>query len=309
MPTIREKLAKKTSKLALPKEKTKDHPAQLNNYQEGSFYIIPIEEIKPDPDQPRKYFDKEALNELTESIKRKGVLQPVIIRRDENENIVLVAGERRFRAAKKAGLEQIPAILTTGHPAEISLIENLQRENLKPVEEAEALSQIIQKYNYTQDQLSLAIGKARTTITESLSLNKLPDEIKEECRRADTYPRRLLVEIAKQKTPKAMAALFTQVKKANLKSDQVRQITRKKVSKIQRTPTAIAIDRITYLSHSLAKLNMGTSEESERIQLLTQLQNLKKLIDKLLSWCRRADITLIFPIILARVFNDQLSCY
>lgn len=283
MPSIRKKLAGKKTKLARPKERLEDHPAALDNYTEGSFYIVPIEVVKPNPNQPRKYFNEESLAELTQSIKQNGVLQPVIIRRHPNGNVLLVAGERRFRAAKNAGLEEIPAILTKGNPTEISLIENLQRENLKPIEEAEALARMMDEYDYTQKQLALVIGKARTTITETLSLNKLPDGIKEECRRADTYPRRLLVEVAKQKTPQAMTALFSKTKDSNLKSDQVREITRKKTKRTQRTPAVIALDRALALTTYLGRLDLNTAEENEKIQLKAELQNLKKLIDDFLN--------------------------
>jgi ParB family chromosome partitioning protein len=224
-----------------------------------------------------------ALEELSQSIKQKGVLQPIIIRKDDEDKIWLVAGERRYRAAEKAGLDKIPAILTTGNPAEISLIENIQRENLKPVEEAEALGRMIEEYNYTQEQLALVIGKGRTTITETLSLNKLPEEIKKECRRADNYPRRLLVEIAKLKSSEDMVALFNQAKEGNLKSEEVRKITRKSEKRTVRTPAEIALERVRDLQKSLPKVDLSSSGESEKIQLITELQSLKNLIDSLIA--------------------------
>ena len=151
----------------------------------GGVYEIPLGRIQPNPYQPRKYFDETALSELAESIKANGVIQPIVIRQDKDNELYLVAGERRLKAAQLAGLESIPAILTEGNPIEISLIENLQRENLKPVEEAEALEKMIKEFSYTQEQLASVIGKARSTVTEILSLNKLPEPVKDECRRAD----------------------------------------------------------------------------------------------------------------------------
>jgi ParB family chromosome partitioning protein len=290
MPSVRNKLARKESKLDKRKKKknvgaptSAPHPAVLDNYEEGDFYNVPIHEIKANPDQPRQYFDEESLAELAESIRQKGVLQPVIIRIDEDRSVYLVAGERRLRAAREAGLEQIPAILTKGNPAEIALIENLQRENLKPVEEAEAFAHMIQEYNYTQEQLSTVVGKARTTITETLGLNRLPEEVKEECRRADIYPRRLLVEIAKQKTTKNMVALFNRVKEGNLKSDQVRKIARKPQKRSMRTPAAIVSDRAYQFCQSLEKLDLDTVEETEKLRLVRVLQDMKGLIDKFLD--------------------------
>ena len=283
MTSIRDKLAQKKTKLAAPKEKAETFQDLMGSYQEGSFYNVGIDQINTNPYQPRQYFDSEALDELSQSIKEKGILQPIVIRRDKDGSIFLVAGERRLRAAKQAGLEKIPAILTKGNPIEISLIENLQREDLKPIEEAEALGRMIDEYNYTQEQLALAIGKARTTITETLSLRKLPEEVRDECRRADNYPRRLLVEIAKQKTPEAMAVLLNKVKEGNLKSDQVRDLTRKRTKTAHQTPTAIATERVLKLSRLLAKVDFEMSEKDEKDRLLAELRYLRGVIDTLVG--------------------------
>lgn len=281
--SIRDKLTGKTTKLAEERPRTEDHPAKLHNYKDGDFFSVEVSQIVPNPDQPRKYFDEQALEELTHSIKQNGVLQPVIIRFGQDGKIYLVAGERRYRAAKMAGLEKIPAVFTTGNSAEIALIENLQREDLTPVEESEALARMIEEYNYTQEKLALVVGKARTTITEALSLNKLPDQIKNECRRADNYPRRLLVEVAKQKTLEDMFSLFNQIKNNELKSAQVREITRKRADKPQRTPAAIVLEKTMSLNNNLSKLDVSTIEEQEKTQLLSELHSLKKVIEKILS--------------------------
>ena len=283
MQSIRKKLAGKQSKLATVREKIEDHPADVNGYQDGAFFNVDIEDINPDPDQPRKFFDPDALAELSESIKQKGVLQPVIIRKNEDGKIYLVAGERRFRAAKMAGLDRIPCIMTKGNPMEIALIENLQRENLKPIEEAEALGRMVEEYEYTHEQLAFVIGKSRSTITETLSLTKLPEEIKEECRRADNYPRRLLIEVVKQKTPKAMISLFEKIKEGNLKSTEVRDITRKRNPSLIRSAAAITVEKTQNLNKQLKKIDLEKLEESERGQILLALQDLKLLIEKIIS--------------------------
>jgi len=283
MPSLKDKLAKTKTKLAFQRERLEDHPANLNDYQDGSFCNVEINLIIPDPNQPRKFFNPESLAELSQSIKQKGVLQPIIIRKDDEGKIYLVAGERRYRASKMAELEKIPAILTKGNPMEIAIIENLQRDDLKPIEEAEALNQMVKKYNYTQEQLALVIGKARTTITETLSLNKLPEEIKEECRRADNFSRRLLVEVAKQETPEKMTNLFSRIKENNLNSNQVRNITRKKEKSKQRTPAAIALEKTSVLDHCLAKLDFNSIEETEKFQLIANLERLKNSIEKYIN--------------------------
>lgn len=281
MSNLRDKLAGKTTKLSLPKEQLADHPAS-NNYENGTFVNVEIDIILPDPNQPRKFFDEQSLLELSESLKQKGVLQPVIIRKDEAGKIWLVAGERRFRAAKIAGLSVIPAIMTTGNPAEIALIENLQRENLKPIEEAEALNRMIQELNYTQQQLAQVIGKSQPTVSETLSLVRLPEVIKEEYRRAD-IPRRILLEIAKQKTSEEMIALLKQVKEGNLKSDQVRGITRKPRS-TNRPALSITLEKIRSLANYLGKIDISTeTNQTEKILLLEELQQLKNKIDALIN--------------------------
>lgn len=280
--SIKDKLAGKTSKLSQKRKFMEDHPAAINNYGNGSFYLVDIDQIKPDPNQPRQFFDETALNELAESIRQKGVLQPVIIRKDSEDTIWLVAGERRWRAAQLAGLEKIPAIITTGNPAEISLIENIQRENLKPIEEAEAYALMIQEFGYTQEKLGEVIGKAKSTISETLSLNKLPDDIKEEVRRAE-HPKRLLLEVSKQKTTEAMRAFFEKIKFGNLKSDEVRDISREPRERIRRTPAAITLDKILNLSKTLNFFDMKTATESEKIRLLQELNALKVQLDKILN--------------------------
>lgn len=283
MSTIKDKLATSTSKLVMNRETTEEgHPADMNDHYSGEFFQVNVSDILPNPDQPRQYFDPVKLDELAESIRQKGVLQPIIIRFGENKQIFLVAGERRWRASKMAGIEKIPAILTQDNPAEIALIENLQRENLSPIEESEALGRMIRDYNYTQEKLALVVGKARTTVTETLTLNKLPEEIKEDCRRADNYPRRLLLEIAKQPNEGAMIDLFNKIKEGGLKSDQVRNITRKQ-SRERRAHIEITLSQIGSLIKHLNKINKDTLEEDDREKLNAALFDLRIYIGKITS--------------------------
>lgn len=139
-----------------------------------------IEEIVPNRSQPRKHFDESKLRELAESIKEKGILEPLIVRRVE-QGYELIVGERRWRAAQKAGLKEVPVLVkeVKGPDAlEISLIENLQREDLNPIEEAEAFKHLTEEFNISQTELSTRIGKDRTTIANAIRLLKLPLEVK-----------------------------------------------------------------------------------------------------------------------------------
>ena len=138
-----------------------------------------IEEIRPDRSQPRRHFDEAHIEELAESIRSKGVLLPLIVRRD-SEGYVLVAGERRWRAAQKAGLRELPVMVreVTGKEAfEIALIENIQREDLNPIEEAGAYRRLIEEHGLTQEELAARVGKDRSTVANALRLLRLPEAI------------------------------------------------------------------------------------------------------------------------------------
>jgi ParB family chromosome partitioning protein len=168
-------------------------------FEKGKLYDLNLADVQPDPDQPRKYFDEQALAELKASIEKHGVLQPVLVRQGADGALLLVSGERRYQASKLAGLLTIPAVFTDGEPAEISIIENLLRENLTAIEEAEAIERLRVQHNYQLSDLTAALGKSDSTISEILSLNKLPDEVKNDCRNDPKTARGILVEIAKKK--------------------------------------------------------------------------------------------------------------
>lgn len=140
-----------------------------------------INEIEPNRDQPRKTFDEEALSELADSIAQHGVIQPLLVR-PVSDGYQLVAGERRWRAARLAGLSEVPVVvkeLSDSETMEIALIENLQREDLNPIEEAEGLQLLIDTYGLTQDECAKRVGKSRPAITNSLRLLNLPKELSE----------------------------------------------------------------------------------------------------------------------------------
>ena len=151
--------------------------ADLNveNKKNNGLLLIPIEKIFRDENQPRKEFDKEKIEELAQSIKKNGLIQPLILTKNDNDRYTLVAGERRWRAAQIANLKTLPALLlpTDLDKDEISLIENIQRENLKVTEEAQAYQRLIDKNKYTHDQLSKIVGKSRSHITNLLRILNL----------------------------------------------------------------------------------------------------------------------------------------
>lgn len=181
---------------------------------------VDLARLRENPDQPRKEFDQAALQELADSIARHGLIQPIAVAPDPNEQdgFIVVAGGRRFRAFKLMDRETIPAIITEGNPDEIALIENIQRQDLNPLEEAEALARMMDRHGYTQGELGKVIGKRQNTVSEALSLNSLPQLIEDEYRTSDTsssISKSVLIEIARIDDEADQLALWEQVKGGN----------------------------------------------------------------------------------------------
>ena len=155
---------------------------EIEQGESRNLFYCGIEEIIPNRSQPRKHFDPSRLQELTESIKEKGILEPLIVRRVD-QGYELIVGERRWRAAQKAGLKEVPVLVKeveAREVLEISLIENLQREDLNPIEEAEAFKRLTEEFRVSHEELATRLGKDRTTITNALRLLKLPSEVRTE---------------------------------------------------------------------------------------------------------------------------------
>lgn len=147
----------------------------------GGETIVNITKVEPNREQPRKNFDEDALEELAESIKQFGLLQPILVQ-DRKTYYEIIAGERRWRAAKKAGLKEVPVIiknLSEQEIVEISLIENIQRENLNPIEEAQAYKRLLTEFNLKQDEVAERVAKSRTAVTNSMRLLKLCDDVQQ----------------------------------------------------------------------------------------------------------------------------------
>lgn len=149
---------------------------------EASNSTLPLREIEPDPEQPRKRFDDDALNQLADSITENGLLQPIAVRSKKvGPGYIIIAGERRWRAARLAGLDEVPVIIkdvTDEQAAALALIENLQREDLDPIEVAEGCRQLIDKYGLTQESAAKKLGKSRSAVTNSLRLLALPEDVR-----------------------------------------------------------------------------------------------------------------------------------
>ena len=190
--------------------------------------IVPIDVIDANPNQPRQVMGD--LTELMASISEKGIIEPLVVRQ-KGERFQIVAGERRYQAAVQVGLMELPVVIRDvddREMLEIALVENLQRKDLTAFEEAEALHSLVQRYGHTHEDLARRLGKSRTAITESLSLTKMPDEVRNLCRLADISSKSLLLEIVRQSdTPKMIALVEKMASRGLTTREQVRKQTAK----------------------------------------------------------------------------------
>jgi len=173
--------------------------------------LVPIESVDPNPDQPRQVMGD--LSELKASIAEKGIIEPLVVRQRGNR-YQIVAGERRYQAASQLGLRELPVVIRDVDDTEIievALIENIQRKDLGPFEEAEAMDALAKRGRYTHEELAKRLGKSRTSVTESLALAQMPDTVRKLCRLADISSKSLLLQIVRQQTPEKMSALVEQL--------------------------------------------------------------------------------------------------
>jgi ParB family chromosome partitioning protein len=173
--------------------------------------LVPIDRVDPNPNQPRQVMGD--LSELIASIGEKGILEPLVVRQ-RGDRFQIVAGERRYQAAVQAGLLDLPVVIRDVDETEmleIALIENIQRKDLTPFEESEALHGLAESCGYTHEDLARRLGKSRTAITESLALNAMPEEVRNLCRLADISAKSLLLQVVRQNTPEKMTALVEKI--------------------------------------------------------------------------------------------------
>jgi ParB family chromosome partitioning protein len=188
--------------------------------------MIDIRRIAPNPHQPRKDFGD--LTELVSSIKERGVLEPILVRSHKGR-FEIIAGERRYQAAKIAGLGRLPCVevdVDSRGMLEISLIENLQRLDLTAFEEAAAIQRLSDQFRYTHDEIARKLGKSRTVITEVLSLNRMPEEVQERCRRADINSKSMLLQIVRQPTEQEMHRLIDRIEAEGITREEARQFNK-----------------------------------------------------------------------------------
>ena len=187
--------------------------------------MIPIDKIQPNPDQPRKALGD--LRELTDSVREKGVLEPLLVRYMPREDTYyIISGERRFHASQAAGLTELPCIEKIADDAEtleIALIENLQRKDLTPFEEADGLQRLAEVYDYTHDDIAQKIGRSRSSVTETLSLRTIPESLRRRCVERGIVSKSLLLQVARQPNERKMTEVVARIVAGGLTRDEARR--------------------------------------------------------------------------------------
>ncbi len=198
--------------------------------------MIPVEQVRPNPDQPRKAIGD--LRELTDSVREKGVLEPLLVRFVPREDCYyIISGERRYHAARAAGLRELPCIEKTADDAEtleIGLIENIQRKDLTPFEEADGLHRLATQFEYTHEDVAKKIGRARSSVTETLSLRNIPEALRKKCVEQGIMSKSVLLQIARQPSEKKMVEMLHRILQGGLTRDEARRERRDEKSGPQR---------------------------------------------------------------------------
>src|SRR5215210_7834124 len=210
--------------------------------------MIALDKLDPNPDQPRVEIGD--LEDLTASIREKGVLEPLLVKPSRlSGRWMIIAGERRWRAAREAGLREVPCIemdVDDRAVAEIALIENMQRKDLTPWEEADGLLALTEKFGYTHEEVARKIGKSRSTVTEALSIAAIPEVIRERCRRADISSKSLLLQIVRQPDEVSMQQMLDEITHRGLTRDGARAVRRAIVNNGAEASTARALQPYSY---------------------------------------------------------------
>ncbi len=201
----------------------------LTSYSGASIgRMIPIDKIRPNPDQPRKLIGD--VSELAASIREKGVLEPLLVRYvPRDDAYYIISGERRYHASQAAGLHELPCIEKIADDAEtleLALIENLQRKDLTPFEEADGLQRLADHFDYTHDDIAKKIGRARSSVTESMSLRVIPHEVRQVCVESGIVSKSVLLQVARQPNEKKMQEMVQRIAVGGLTRDEARRVRR-----------------------------------------------------------------------------------
>lgn len=233
---------------------------------------ISISEITPNPHQPRLHFDDEKLQELSASIQANGLLQPILVNRNaESGSFTLVAGERRWRASQLAGLTEIDAIISTGDPREVALVENIQRENLTAVEEANSVAELVASKGYTHEEVGAIIGVSRVAITRLIGIAGLPEDIKQVAL-ASGVSKAFLIELAELPEDAMRSTWTTCVATGDFRRDTIRQSKARSPGKGSANPVQDAFwKRVVKPFRDAKFMALPRAEKEKAIERLQQL--------------------------------------
>jgi ParB family chromosome partitioning protein len=209
----------------------------LTSYSGASIgRMIPIDKIRPNPDQPRKHIGD--IRELSDSIREKGVLEPLLVRYVPREDMYyIISGERRYHASQAAGLHELPCIEKIADDAEtleLALIENLQRKDLTPFEEADGLQRLADQFDYTHDDIAKKIGRSRSSVTETMSLRVIPTDVRRACIDGAITSKSLLLQVARQPTERKMLEMVDRIAQGGLTRDQARRVRKEETESAPR---------------------------------------------------------------------------
>jgi len=247
------------------------------NYVKGRLYRLIIADLLPDPNQARKFMDPIALNELTASIQKFGVMVPIQFCRNDQQNLVIVSGHRRVKAAEKAGKTEIMGTFTDGDTRLQGFVENLQREVLIPVDEAEQMDVLMKEYVFNQYQLADALGKGQPVVSKTLTLNRLPADVRDACRTNPNIPKAVLLDVAKEKTETTMRRKFQSYMAKAAKEGQAA------VQKVRISKQRSLINMTDGLTGKLDGLPWSEWSEDDRNDLVNALNGARNKIDALLN--------------------------
>src|SRR2546430_8546283 len=244
--------------------------------------VVPLRDVHPNPDQPRKHFDEEKLGELAASIKAHGLLQPIVVR-PTAAGLEIVAGERRFRAAQLAGLDRLPALVReVEDPLELALIQDLQREGLSPLEEAEGLPALIARHGYSHREVAELLGKSRPYVSNILALTRLPEAVEGDLQRdGGLISRELPIGVARPGDPQTALALWRRLQLGVLSVRRFRE------EKAGRRPERAAVAEVLAagrrMNRALARLPADELSASDAPRIARALRGTRRLIDRQLE--------------------------
>jgi len=254
----------------------------LQRRQRTVLTLLPLRDVRANPDQPRKHFDEEKIAELSASIKAHGLLQPIVVRRVA-DGFELIAGERRLRAAQLAEIDRLPALVReVEDPLELALIENLQREDLSALEEAEGLAALIARHGYSHREVADLLGKSRPYVSNTLALTRLPGAVKDDLQRDGTsISREILMGVARQEDPEAALALWRRLQVGLL---SVRRFREEKLGpRPERPAVAEVLAAARRLNRALARLLAEEPSAPDAPRLARALRRTSRLIKRQLD--------------------------